>query len=882
MTTVHVFRSSREQFLAPAEDFRIFWRMETDSTEPQTAAEVEISETEEFAEIGRHLHVVGPDQTLIVPGELVEPRKRGFIRVRAQTSDQWSAWSQPIGFEGALGPDDWVASWITLPNDLGVIEQAPSPLLRKLFRVDGDIADARLHVTALGVYRLVINGTPVTDEILSPGWTSYHKRVLTATYDVSHLLDTGENVIGAALGDGWYRGRLGWDPDDSRGRYGREVALLAQLEVITSDGSITRVVSNDTWTGTTGPVRRADFYDGCLIDLRSARPGWDRPGFDDTDWEGVKIVGQGSTHISQRVAEPVKEIGSWEVEPSAHQDGTVLLDGGQNIAGHVSLKVKGEPGTEVVVRHAEVLNPDGSLHTLSLRSAEAKDRYILAESGEAQLQPEFTFHGFRYATVETTAEILEARFVPISSDLERRGWFECSHDGLNRLHENVVWSLRDNFVAIPTDCPQRDERLGWTGDAQAFAPTAATLVHGLEFWRSWLEDLALDQDPDLGPPSVVPDVVLDGPLRYGRAGWADAATLVPWALYESYGDVDVLRDQFDSMRSWVDSLSQRAGADGLLPESPQFGDWLDPDAPGDKPWQAKVDSTFIANAFFSRSARIVSETARIIGQDAEVADRYAGMAQHVAAAAWDRWATHLATSQSGCAIALELDVVPPHERLRIAETLAGMVRSSGGRVSTGFLGTPLVLPALASEGFYAEAYAMLLCRDMPSWLYQVDRGATTTWERWDAIRPDGTIHPGVMSPPPGTEEGGQMLSFNHYAYGSVIDWVYRHLGGVAPVPNDPGYRSIILRPRPPRAVDWAKTSIETAYGKARMSWSLQSDDLFEAEIELPFGTRASFDGPLGDESIQYLNGERRSAGVLDVGPGAHRVQIENASPVEPI
>jgi alpha-L-rhamnosidase len=610
--------------------------------------------------------------------------------------------------------------------------------------------------------------------------------------------------------------------------------------------------------------------------LREARHGWDSRGYDDTGWRSVQLVDVDMAVVGQRVAEPVREIGSWVVQPSAGPDGAVLLDGGQNIAGFVRLRVKGERDTEVAVRHAEVLNPDGSLHTHSLRTAEATDRYILAESGEVDLEPEFTFHGFRYATVETDAQVLGAQFVPISSDLERRGRFKCSHGGLNQLHENVVWSLRDNFVAIPTDCPQRDERLGWTGDAQAFVSTSATLVHGLQFWKSWLADLALDQDPVLGPPSVVPDVVLGEPMRYGRSGWADAATIVPWALYESYGDIDVLRDQFESMRSWVDSLIQRAGDDGLVPESRQFGDWLDPDAPGDKPWEAKVDSTVIANAFFTRSARILSDAARIVGHDVDVSELYSNLAERVAAATWDRWATHLVASQSGCAIALELGVVPRHERRHVAKALAAMVRRSRGRVSTGFLGTPLVLPALAHEGFYAEAYAMLLCQEMPSWLYQIDRGATTTWERWDAIRPDGTIHPGVMSPPPGAEEGGHMLSFNHYAYGSVIDWVYRHLGGIAPVSTDPGYRSVRLRPRPPQSIEWAETSIDSAYGEVKLSWSTSRADLFEAEIQVPFGVHGSFDGPLRNVSEQFLNGARQP-GLLELGPGTHQVRIENPS-----
>ncbi len=371
--------------------------------------------------------------------------------------------------------------------------------------------------------------------------------------------------------------------------------------------------------------------------------------------------------------------------------------------------------------------------------------------------------------------------VAISSDTPRRGDFACSHPVLGRLHENVVWSQRDNFVSVPTDCPQRDERLGWTGDAQAFADTASTLFDAEAFWRSWLRDLALDQHPTLGVPTVVPDVVIDGEPRFGRAGWADAATIVPWSVYEAYGDPSVLADQRDSMAQWLESLAARRGADGLLPPSMQFGDWLDPDAPSDRPWKAKADSTYIANAFLVHSAHLTADAARALG-DGALEARARWLADDVAPRTWERWRDHALTTQTGCAVALRLGVAPDADRPAVAATLARLVRDADGRVATGFLGTPLVLPALAEFGHLDEAYLMLLRRDDPSWLYQVEQGATTVWERWDAIRPDGSIHPGTMAPPPdmtGSDEE-HMLSFNHYAYGAVIDWVYRHLAGLAP------------------------------------------------------------------------------------------------------
>ena len=406
----------------------------------------------------------------------------------------------------------------------------------------------------------------------------------------------------------------------------------------------------------------------------------------------------------------------------------------------------------------------------------------------------------------TDAEVLDATFVAISSDTPPRAWFSSSHAMLDRFHENVVWSQRDNFVSVPTDCPQRDERLGWTGDAQAFAATGSTLFDARAFWTSWLRDLALDQDDRLGVPSVVPDVVIDGEARFGRAGWADAATIVPWAVYESYGDDQVLRDQLGSMQRHVDSLRSRLGPDGLLvPSGMQFGDWLDPDAPVARPWEAKADSEYLANAYLVLSARLAADAADLYGEGAWAADARA-LATRVRDTTWKRWADHAVTSQTGCAVALCLGIAPENEREAVAEALAALVRESDGRVRTGFLGTPLVLPALADAGRWEEAYLMLLREEVPSWLYQVRQGATTVWERWDAIRPDGSIHPGTMSTPPEMAERPEgdephMLSFNHYAYGAVIDWVYRHVAGLAPDRARPGYRHVVIAPRPVVGID---------------------------------------------------------------------------------
>ncbi|HVL60734.1 MAG TPA: alpha-L-rhamnosidase C-terminal domain-containing protein, partial [Microbacterium sp.] len=450
---------------------------------------------------------------------------------------------------------------------------------------------------------------------------------------------------------------------------------------------------------------------------------------------------------------------------------------------------------------------------------------------------------------------------------------------LERLHSNVAWSQRDNFVSLPTDCPQRDERLGWTGDAQAFAPTASTLFDVESFWMSWLRDLEIDQDASGAVAAVVPNIlndenpVGDDWITMGRAGWADAATIVPWAVYESYGSDEVLVRQLDSMRRWVASLEARGDDDGLLPTEFQFGDWLDPDAPGDKPWEAKVSSDFVANAFFARSARLLANAERLVGDGAR-ADRADLLADRVATATWDRWGADAVETQTGAAIALEFGIAPDAERRRIGEGLARNVRDERGRIATGFLGTPLVLHALVDAGHVDEAYLMMLRLEAPSWLYQVEMGATTIWERWDALAPDGTIHTGEMA----TDDSSGMLSFNHYAYGAVVDWIYRYVGGIAPTVDRPGYRRVIVAPRPATGITWAKASVESRLGTVSIDWRMNGADL-EISLEIPYGADAELDLPLTDDSTVSLDREPYAGALL--GPGEHRLVVTAARVADP-
>ena len=593
-----------------------------------------------------------------------------------------------------------------------------------------------------------------------------------------------------------------------------------------------------------------------------------RVGFQDAAPAPVEVLPLDLARFTPRVAAPVRTIAELDTVIDRRPTATVL-DLGQNISGWMRLTVRGEAGSLVTVRHAEILGPDDELYTAALRTARASDTYVLADSGETVLEPVFTFHGFRYADV-VGAEVVAATGIAISSAQHVRSSFRSSSPQLDQFHSNVMWSQRDNFVSLPTDCPQRDERLGWTGDAQAFAATASTLFDSEGFWLSWLRDLELDQTDEGGVASVVPDIIFPDDMQMGggianpmgRAGWADAATIVPLAVYRSSGSDEVLVQQLVSMRRWVEHLRRRAGDGVVLPHEPfQYGDWLDPDAPGDQPWKAKVDSDFVANAFYVHSTRLLARAERLVGDASSAAD-YETLADAVGTATWTTWGEQAVATQTGAALALEFELAPDERRDAIGEELAANVRAANGRISTGFLGTPLVLDALNHSGHLAEAYLMLLCREAPSWLYQVDRGATTVWERWDAIRPDGSIHDGSMD----TErEGDSMLSFNHYAYGAMIDWVYRTVAGLAAVDEAPGYRTVVVAPRPAASLTSAAASIDTGYGRLAIDWHLEDDGEFVAELEVPYGSTAHLDLPVTAESVVTVDGSVASGDILQHG-----------------
>ena len=729
-----------------------------------------------------------------------------------------------------------------------------APLLRTEFELEeghGPVTQATLHATAHGVFEAYLNGQPVSDDVLSPGWSSYEWRLRYRSYDVISLLQP-RTVLGIALANGWFRGRLGWSGGSAY--YGDELAALAQLEIEFTDGHVQRVLTDESWSAGPSATVSNDLYDGQTIDARRYSDAWLQPGFSDETWTGVHTAEFDFGTLTPYIGPPVRR--QEELRPIkiwTSPAGKTLVDFGQNLVGWTRLRVRGPEGTMITLRYAEVLE-HSELGTRPLRTAKATDRFILS-GGDDLFEPTFTFHGYRYVEVdgwpgELTPDALTA--VVVSSELRRIGEFECSDELLNQLHRNVVWGTRGNFLDVPTDCPQRDERLGWTGDIAVFAPTAAYLFDVEEFLHDWLVDLGAEQRAADGMvPFVVPDVLkyIERPSHFpapeSTAIWSDAAVWVPWALWQAYGNRQVLSDQYDSMTAHLRRVESLLSPTGLWDTGFQFGDWLDPTAPPDQPALSKVDKGVVATACLYRDARLVRDAAELLGRTDD-AKYFGELAERTRTAFNEHYVnegTIHSDAQTGYALAIVFGLLDDQTTQLAGKRLAELAAESGYRIQTGFAGTPYVLDALSSTGHLDEAYRLLLQRECPSWLYPVTMGATTIWERWDSMLPDGTINP------------GQMTSFNHYALGAVADWIHRNIGGIAPL--EPGYSKVLIAPQPGGDIRWARSSLETRHGEISVSWSRDGDSTIELHIAVPDGVAALVRLPGSD--------------VQEFGSGRHRI-----------
>ncbi|GAA2073710.1 family 78 glycoside hydrolase catalytic domain [Actinomadura alba] len=770
--------------------------------------------------------------------------------VNAEPSGDWRA----TGYDDSAWPAAKIAAaWGSGPwgNVQAEPEPPGAPLLRRGFRLAGKpIAQARLYSTALGVYEAELNGHEVGEDVLAPGWTDYNTRVQYQTYDVTRLLRRGDNAIGVTLAPGWYSGSVGmFGPK----QYGDQPWLRAQLEVRYTDGTTDLVATGDDWRSAEGPVTSADLLMGESYDARLEQHGWSKPGFDDTRWRPVATGADIDVQPTAQLDAPVQvERELTPVKVTEPRPGVHVFDLGQNMVGAVRLKVSGEAGRKVTLRHAEVLNTDGTIYTANLRSAKATDTYVLRGGDTETYEPEFTFHGFRYVEVTgypgtPSKDAITGRVMHTAAPFTMD--FTTDVPMLNQLHSNITWGQRGNFLSIPTDTPARDERLGWTGDINVFAPTAAYNMESARFLTKWMQDMRDTQGGNGAFPDVAPRI---GGLGEGVAGWGDAGVTVPWSLYQAYGDRQVLEQNYPAMRKWISYLENNSN--GHLRPAAGYGDWLN--------INDETPKDVIGTAYFAYAADLVAKVARALGKEDE-AKQYEGTAAEVRAAfnrAYVNDGRIKGDTQTAYVLALGMGLLPEAGRKPAADRLVELIEAKGWHLSTGFLGTPQLLPVLTETGHTDVAYRLLHQRTFPSWGYQIDKGATTMWERWDSIKPDGSFQDAGMN------------SFNHYAYGAVGEWMYRNITGISA--GEPGYRRTVIRPRTGGEVHQATGRYDSVYGPIETRWS-DRGGRFTLDVSVPVNTTAEVwvpaanAGSVAQQGATFLRMQDGCA-VFQIGSGSYR------------
>ncbi|WP_062120043.1 alpha-L-rhamnosidase [Aureimonas sp. AU40] len=766
---------------------------------------------------------------------------------------------------GAPGADhaNWTARMIHPLSDGGV--GTPASFLRRRFTLDGVSGAETLRISALGLYRCFINGRRVGEDLLTPGWTSYDRRLSYQTYPVSDLLTPGENTIEIWLADGWYRSQIMWGQAPIFNCWGDKTGVIAELRA-RADGALL-LATDASWRSGLLPILASGLYFGETFDAR-------RTALEET--HGAEALAFDTSLLLPHETQPVRELAALEpIAQTRDAEGRAIYDFGQNAAGYIAFEVEGEPGAKVIVEHSEILDRDGHFENSNYRTAEARITYILRGEGPEAFRPHFTFQGFRYArvSIEGRAMLRSIRSVPISSVYPQRGRFTCGHPLVNRLVENTLWSQRSNFIEVPTDCPQRDERLGWTGDAQVFAPTACYLHDSHDFLRKWLRDVMADQRADGAIPHVVPDPTRLHPDLYpgffGSTGWGDAIAIVPWTLYLHYGDLDILAETLPAMVRWVDFVWSIS--DGPIVRPPRqwgargftFGDWLQPKGPSAKPLPTIGDEA-AATIYLFITSSLVSRIARLVGDEA-TAERMRERAECVRRAFADEFVTPAGRvgndDQTSYALAVLHDLVPPERLGAVRANFRNAIARSEGRIGTGFIGTPALLPALVKLGETGLASQVFLQEDVPGWLYQVKQGATTIWERWDAIQVDGS----VFDP--------QMNSYNHYAYGAVCQWLFEAVAGLRPDPDAPGFGRVIFEPLVLPALGHARAEYESRLGTVQAAWRVDDEGMVDYDIVLPAGSSGLLRLPAGAGEAT-LGGQPVSAdGETALAAGHHRVRF---------
>lgn len=886
---------------------RFSWQLQTDRQGArQTAYRILAASTPELLSAGSadlwDSGKIESDQSVHVryEGQPLGSRQRVYWRVIVWDETGTESQSEAAWFEiGLLEPEAWKGKWVGAALVGGPRSTIPVPYLRKAFTLPSRVVAARLYVTALGLFECSINGQLVSEDVFTPGWTDYCQRVQYNVYDVTHLLQSGDNAIGAILGDGWAAGCVGWT---HRQQYVDRPQLLAQLEVELADGSTQVIATDETWTYQFGPITHSDFIMGEAYDARREMPGWDTPTFDASNWLPVETFLHPEITLSATNGPTVRRIEELRPIDEPFDSGILgrnryIFDLGQNMVGRVRFKGAAPAGTTVMLRFAEVTNPDGSLYTTNLRSAHATDYYTFKGDGEEVWEPKFTFHGFRYIEIEGYPGDVNRDTITgvvLHSDMERTGEFECSDPLLNQLQSNILWGQKGNFVDVPTDCPQRDERLGWTGDIQVFARTAAFNMNVAAFMTKWARDVADAQNPDGSIPSVVPNVATVP--QDGGPAWSDAAVICPWTMYLCYGDTRILETNYDTMTRFMDFLINTSpGYIRCAPDYegwPGFGDWLS--------INANTPRDLIGTAFLAYDANLMARIADILGKPEDAA-KYRKLFEDTKAAFAARYLvggitpeisapvseirkqmdeadalsrgslqvvdygtitsqvfnTDLFTpTQTAYVLALHFDLLPDDLRPLAVEELVADIERRGMHLSTGFVGSPYLNHVLSSGGRNDIAFALLNQKSWPSWLYAVTQGATTIWERWDGW----TEENGFQTP--------EMNSFNHYAYGAIGAWMYNTIAGIDIDPAQPGYKHSILRPHPGGDLTYACGKLQTLYGEIVSQWKLDNGT-FDYSVVIPPNTTATVYLPVEVNRLT-INGQPAMGRVHEISAGSYR------------
>ncbi|WP_282122056.1 family 78 glycoside hydrolase catalytic domain [Algibacter mikhailovii] len=792
-------------------------------------------------------------------GKALESRQKVYWQVRYWNQDKKASdWSKINSFElGLLNNADWKAKWVGLDTAKDSIKGVRTFLmhrpqyLRKGFQLSADVASARLYITAKGVFDVHLNGKDVSDDVMTPGWTPYNHRIETLTYDVTELLQAGKNALAVELASGWYSGRI----SRLTALYDNFLSpkILCQLDVVMTDGSKQTIISDESWRGkTNGPIRLAGIYDGEVYDANFEMPNWNTAAFDDSSWELVEVeaIAKDVKLAPKRHHTVKNQLVLTDVEMVSVNENSAVFNLKQNIVGVPKVQVPMKKGDTLKIRFSEMLLKDNTFYTKNYRSAKSTDYYIAAKDGVVEYVPKFTFHGFQFLELSgydknAKPEASWVQGIAQHSNFEKNGTFTSSHDKLNQLQSNITWGLRDNFFDIPTDCPQRDERLGWTGDAQVIAPTALFNYNTHAFWTAWLQSLRENQSEhkDGMVPFIVPDVLQ---TRNGSSGWGDAAVIIPWDIYNATGDITVLEESYESAKKWVGYYQSKVKKQPFLPNMHSFSDWLQPypSKSGKMGNRGDTPKNLIHAAFFAHSAHLVSKIASVLGENEDV-KKYNALYQAVANAFENAFFedgkfTGEIQTQTSYLLGIYFELFKPETKLKAQKYLLEEIKNADYHLGTGFLGTPILPKVLDDMGEIDLMYKILFKESYPSWFYSINQGATTMWERWNSYsRADGyNLQP--------------MNSLNHYAYGAIGQWLYERIAGLAPL--EPGYQKIRIAPLPnTEFLTSASASVNTPYGKASSSWKIENDN-FHLDIIVPPNTTALVSIPTTNSNGVKVNG----------------------------